>query len=333
MPSARRGALAGGIPAPQLQRVHSDPFGELVDHGLGREGGVRSSRGAVGARFRLVDDDVVGVDGDVGNVVRGENALGAGADGRPGISAGFVHHVAVGGDEAAVIGRPHPDALERPGGRTGRLEHLAPAHQHLHRVAGLVRHHRCGRLHVDREFATEPAADFTGDHLDFRDRQLQHFRKLGADLERPLSAHPDGDRPVLLPEDGGVVGLDVTLVNGCGVKLRLDDDIRLGKAFAEVPHLVLVVAGDVALPARILSHGLGGAIFVEQRSPLFHRFAHVDDGRQRLVLHVDQGQRLFGDVRTRRRHCGHCVALVQNFVRSQAVLGDLADVDQGFPDV
>ena len=194
-------------------------------------------------------------------------------------------------------------------------------------------HHRGGRFHVDREFAAEATANFAGNHLDLRDRKLQHFGELGPDLERPLSADPDRDRAVLLPEDGRVVRLDVTLVDGGGVELPLDDDLGLGKTLLEVPHLVLVVAGDVALPPRILPQGLGGAVVVEQRRPFFHRFAHVDDSRKRLVLDFDQGQRFFGDVGACRRDRGDGMALVQNLVRRQAVLGDFADVDQGLSDV
>ena len=76
-------ALFGGVQQPELNGVDAELLGYLVDHGLGRELGVRRAGCAVCRRLGLVENDVVGVDDGVRDVVRREYALGGSAYGRP----------------------------------------------------------------------------------------------------------------------------------------------------------------------------------------------------------------------------------------------------------
>ena len=111
---------------------------------------------------------------------------------------------------------------------------------------------------------------------------------------------------------GSDLGLDVTLVHGGGVELALDNDVGLREAPCNIPQLLLAVAGDVAVLARVLAQGSGGEVLVQERSVLLHGLADVDDGAQGFVLHLDQVQRLLGDVRTGCGHGSHGVALVEH---------------------
>ena len=60
-----------------------------------------------------------------------------------------------------------------------------------------------------------------------------------------------------------------------------------GKARFEVAHGVLIVGGDIALLARVLAEGAGGALFVEQWSVVAHGLANIDNRLQDLVFNLD----------------------------------------------
>ena len=44
---------------------------------------------------------------------------------------------------------------------------------------------------------------------------------------------------------------------------------------------------------------------MDERRPRLHRLYRVEDGRQLRILHLDQGEGLFGRVHIVRRHCRH----------------------------
>ena len=64
--------------------------------------------------------------------------------------------------------------------------------------------------------------------------------------EGALGTGPDGQFTVGIPQGGGVLRLDVALVNGAGPEGSFDDDIGLGKAFFQVSHFVPEMGGDIA---------------------------------------------------------------------------------------
>ncbi len=101
-------------------------------------------------------------------------------------------------------------------------------------------------------------------------------------------------------------------------ELALDDHVGLREALLEVAALELEVAGDVALDAGVgaaaeaLGQRAGRHLLVQQRR-VFGCIASraVSTTGSELVLHLDQRQRLLGDVRAGRRDGRDGVALVE----------------------
>src|SRR3972149_22662 len=92
-------ALFGDVLDAQLHRVDVEHPRQLVDRRVAGEHAGGRAGGAVGAGLRLVADDVVAVDDDVGDVVRREDAVHAAADGRAGGGARCVGEGGLAGGE------------------------------------------------------------------------------------------------------------------------------------------------------------------------------------------------------------------------------------------
>jgi hypothetical protein len=109
--------------------------------------------------------------------------------------------------------------------------------------------------------------------------------------------------------------LNVALMNGLGVELPFHNDLGFFKALHHIAQLVLNVAGDVALiasvvsPAEPLHPEPGRHILVEEGRILFHGILESKNGGQHLVVHLDELEGLFGDVRTGSGHRCHGVTL------------------------
>ena len=90
--------------------------------------------------------------------------------------------------------------------------------------------------------------------------------------------------------------LDVALVHGLGVEGALDHEIGLGEARRDVADRELDPLGDVGGLVRRRLDACGEQVLVQQRRVVRHRLDDVDHVRQRLVLDLDQLERLLGDV-------------------------------------
>ena len=71
----------GGVSTAELERIEIELLADFVNDGLHCERGIRGPGSAIRRGLRLVDADVVTIDAAVGDVVAGENAHRAGADG------------------------------------------------------------------------------------------------------------------------------------------------------------------------------------------------------------------------------------------------------------
>ena len=80
----RLGALLGGVLQAQLERIHPELLGELVEHALDGIGADRRAGRAVGRDLRAVGDDVEAHRVGVRDVVGREGAAGGAADRRAG---------------------------------------------------------------------------------------------------------------------------------------------------------------------------------------------------------------------------------------------------------
>ena len=130
-------ALLGGVHQPQVDRVDPGLPGQLVDDLLCGEGRVGRSGSAVRRGLGLVDDDVEAVHDRVGEVVRREDALRAGADRRAGVGARLEGQVGFGRGDLPLLGGAHLDPHVGAGGGPAALENLLARHDDLDRVAGL----------------------------------------------------------------------------------------------------------------------------------------------------------------------------------------------------
>src|SRR3990172_350001 len=192
-----------------------------------------------------------------------------------------------------------------------RLHVLAPLFAPLDRPVELEREVAEQRLlGIDVELAAEPPADVRRDHTHLALGEIEQLGKMGFQNMRYLSRRPD--REFLF--SGKIAGHYAARLDGVGCQalvhqFLLDDFVRLLESFFDVALLVLPAKGHIVGPFGVDHWGAGR-----------ERFFRVSNRRQRLVLHVDQVERvarriaIFGDNRR------HSVAHVTDLVDRQDVM-------------
>src|SRR5262249_2635614 len=73
--------------------------------------------------------------------------------------------------------------------------------------------------------------------------------------EGALGTRPDRQVAIRRPGRRADVGFDVAMMDRLRGELPFDDDLRLPESHLHVPELVLDMAGDIALDARVLPPG------------------------------------------------------------------------------
>ncbi len=184
--------------------------------------------------------------------------------------------------ERPVLLRPGLVGLvrRRPVADTHRV--VAPREQHLHRppaLAGQVG--RDDRVLAHAELAAEAAAHVVLDDGDVGRRDLEGPGQAVADAVDVLGRVVD-DEVVALPRGDAAVRLGRVVDLEAGPVGALDDDVGLGEAFFDVAPAVLEELVDVGLA---VAHLRGGRVA---------GLLPIDDGGERLVLDLDQGQGLLG---------------------------------------
>ena len=295
----------------QLHRVHAELGGQLVDHALDRERGLRSSRTADG-----VGRGGVGEHAGAAELVR-VHLVDPGEHEHP-------QQRGAGGDDlqvgAHVREQGHLHAQQRAVLRGCQL-------QVLDLVAAMVgRHHVLAAGLVPLDGPAEHAGQLQGE--DLLAVHLQLAAEAAADVRRDDAQVLLGDPRAEGEHDAEDVGdlrrrPDRHLVahaHGCGDdrtrlherrhdplvhETALDDDVRLGG------HLV-VSAAEVVDVAGVVGRGV-----MDERAARGHRIDHVDDGGQRLVLDVDRGDRVLRERGTGREDDGDHVADMPHLVARQ----------------
>ena len=328
--------LLGAVQEPELQRVHSQLLAQLVDGGLHGEGRCRSARRPVGRGLGPVDDHVVGHQVRVGNVILGHHALGARRDRRAGEGPGLVDQRRLGRDHLAFPGGAELDLDLGAGGGTGGLEDFLAGHLHLDRVAALAGQKRRHGLHVDHGLCAKAAADFQRDGLDVGHRDAHEPGGVVAHGELALAAGPDGQFAVGTPLRGAGVGFDIALVYRNRLGFLLNDYIGLLETLFHVAEAELELVGDVAARAVLAlvqqsagaqrRVGQAGQPLMHGRRAGFHRLIGAEHRGEDLVVHLDQGQSLFGYVRTGSGYGSHGVAFVQHLAPGQHVHAEEPEV-------
>jgi len=287
----------GGVALAEFQRVEAEALAERVHRLLHGEGGLDAAGRAIGLRARLVGDDVEALQVEVGALVeRGRSLHDEG--GPEARQAARVEVVGgLDGGEAAVAVGADGDVDQRGGRRTGAaLQHLLARQHDLHRPAALLRQASGDGLTVDDDLAAERAADFQRHDLELRQRQAEHAadHQLGGEL--PLGGGPHRDEAVGIDVGHGDLRLEIALVGG------VDGDADRGgeRSAGESPGRIAAgddgARADVARRARTRLHALGDDVVMQDGSIRRHGGGEIDDGGQRLVVDLDQGEGSFGNV-------------------------------------
>src|SRR5262245_28065657 len=150
----------------EVEGIDLQALADFVHDGFTGEGGIGRTGRAIGRRRRLVDDNVIAVDVNVGNVIAGEDAHRPWPEWRAGKRAGLVSEVGPGRDELAVPVGAHLHLDVRAGRRTGRLEDVGPVHGDLDRLARLPAQSRRDGFEIDANLAAEAAANLHRHDLD-----------------------------------------------------------------------------------------------------------------------------------------------------------------------
>ena len=189
-------AFLGRILQAELQGVHAELMGQLVDHAFDAESRDRCAGRAIGGLLRSVDDDIPADRLHILQIVAGEGRHRRHIDRRAGEGAALKLELAFGSRDAARLGAAHLDPDRGTRGRAGGAEDVLPAHHHLHRPARFARQQKGHRLQEDRGLAAKSTPDLRG-----RDAELGdiHSQKLGADIANhvmALGADPELTLPV-----------------------------------------------------------------------------------------------------------------------------------------
>ena len=318
-------AVAGGgtIEQAELHRVHADLLAQLVDERLSREGGLGRAGSAVSRGLRHVDHDVVGVDADVGHAVAGENADHGRRDGGARVGARHVADVGGRGGDHALVVDAHLHRDLPAGSGSGGVKHRPAVHDDFHWASGLAGEDRGDGFEVDVDLPAEPAPNLHRHDLDVGQGTPQDARGGGADAEGALGARPDCDLSVGRPIGRAVLWLDVALVGARDGVCALDDCGGSGEGSLGVAVLHPLELSDVGV-RRLLAEVIPDKVLVDDHGIVRHGVLEGNDGREHLVIDLDELQRLERRVLVHRRDGRDRMSLIDSLVLGHdALAGEL----------
>ena len=317
-----RVCLAQEVPAPELDGVHGQPLGELVELHLEGEAGLHGAVAALGPARRLVRVDAprveavrrhaVGRREELSAVVgrhQPERRVGAAVEDDPGVD----------GRDLALRRRARPvPHLERVTPAVG-VEDLLPGVEDLDRPPR--EHGQPGHRELEVEglaLAAERPADRRLDHPHHGGFQAQHPGDLPVQVVGHLRGRPHGEPAVPVEAPDGAVGLDGRVGRPLEEVVALDHHVGRLHAPVHVAEGELHELGHVPVPARLPGRVQVLAVLV---APLGRqRGLRIQPGRQLPVLDADPLQRLQRRVLVHGRHGGHRVPHVAHAVQGQGVL-------------
>ncbi|MFP6867957.1 MAG: hypothetical protein VCE91_01165 [Nitrospinota bacterium] len=154
---------------------------------------------------------------------------------------------------------------------------------------------------VDIELAgrlpAEAAADVVGNHPDFGFGNLEDFGEILVAQARALGRIIDGQVAAGRPFGNGDVGLKRAMGLTRGGGGRFADVVRLVEGLVHLAEFHVLGEGDVV-----------GPVLVDDRRAFLHGLEDVEHRGEVFVFHLDQLQRLFGDVLVGRHDGRHGLA-------------------------
>ena len=294
-------ALDDEVLAPEVDRVDAEVAGDVVQVRLDREDALRVAGSAHEAARDLVRVDEARLDADVGDAVgpRGLVRAPDGAEGlERGVGAGVDEVLDLVGDERAVLLHAGLELRDRVVARVAGAELLDVVTHDLHGAPGGLRQVVGDRRVAGVALAAEVAADVgvveeDGLFIDAGGGGKGLSRVVGH-----LAAEPDVHAAVIgVDVDGDRLGLQVALVHALRRVSRLVDEVGLCEAGFDVAPLPVGLVEDVGRLVLLLTEAeVVVEVGVQDRRIRGHGVEDVEDGRQLLVLDVDQGDRGFGGV-------------------------------------
>ena len=128
----------------------------------------------------------------------------------------------------------------------------------------------------------------------------------------------------------------VALVDGLGTVLPLHNDVGLLKSLFHVAQAKLEVVGDVGalfgIAVTIGATRKAGLDSVRRRSCrmgafLNHRVIGIEHRRQHLVIHINQGEGFFGEMRAGGRYSGDRMTTIEGLLPGKNIPAIKAVVD------
>src|SRR5262249_17808454 len=229
----------------EVDRVHADLAGQLVEYAFDPEHHLRHTGRAERVHLRPVRHDLIRHRLHVLEVVAREHRLRCIDEHRAGEAAGLEDELGVGGRDGAVLLGSELDARLRPRYRPGGAEHLVAGERDLDRPLGLAGELDRHWLAVEAGLAAETAAHLRLLNADLGGFDLENVGEPVAEHPWRLRAAPQFDLAVLAAGRDAALRLDIALVHRLGVVFVLDDDVglleaRLGVAHGEVEPLAHV---------------------------------------------------------------------------------------------
>ena len=126
--------------------------------------------------------------------------------------------------------------------------------------------------------------------------------------------------------------LNVGLMHRLGGVATLDDDVGVLEAGVDVALLEGHDLRDVGCLGRLRVHTGGEHVGMQHRRAVGHGGFDVDDVRQDFVLHVDQRQRLIGDLGGSSGNGREGMTLIEYLAACHDVIREIAEVHRAFAD-
>ena len=316
----RRGvAVAQQVHLPELVGVNAHLAGDEVGVRFHGEHHLRLGRTSHVALGDVVGIDHVAVNAGVGDAVDAAQVVCPPQIHRRlegSVTPAVEHHPRLSRHQSPVALHAAADGHGRRMPGVGGHQFLDVVHHHLDRTPGVQRQVVAQRHVHERTLAAEVAADAARVQHDAFLVHPPHGGQLLAQGIGVLVVDPYFNPPCIPPFKGGRggrlgadhagMGFDVSLVHQLGIEGVLEHQVCL----CEPPLHVALPPGYVGehvvdVRLRLRQPLVAGHIRVQRWGVLFHRLVGVEDGRQLLVLHVNEQQCFLDGFLRLGGHCRH----------------------------
>ena len=279
--------LADEVLAAQLDRVHADGFGELVELDLERETRLHAAMAALGAARGLVGVDARRIEAvRAERVRRGEQLARVvrGHETERRVRAAVQQQPAIHCFDPAVLRAAELVVHLHGVAAAVRIEDFFARVEQLDGLAGLHAQLGDDELEVERlALAAECAANGRLHHADARDIEVEHAGELALQVVRHLRRAPYRELAGRVVPADRTVRLDRRVRGALEEIIALDHDVARGECGIDVAERELHHLRDVAVVAWL-------AGLVDLRRVRLERVLGLEDRFQQFVLDADPAE-------------------------------------------